>query len=209
MTDTEISRRERKKEGTRRRIFDEAVRLFRERGFEATTIDEIAERADVAKGTFFNHFPRKESVLNYLSETRLVEAEAGVEELLAARKPAREKLIQVYQDAAVAYEADRELTRYVLTELMHLRFAPTEELGVRWESLIARVFEQGQASGELRADVPAQQAIDVLTSIYYSLLFMWSCCTAGPAGDFDLRTELRARLRLVLDGLALRKEAAS
>jgi AcrR family transcriptional regulator len=204
MTDIEISRRERKKEETKRRIFDEAVRLFRQRGFEATTVDEIAERADVAKGTFFNHFPRKESVLNYLSEFRLEQAEANAEELLAAKQPARDKLIRIFLDAATAYEPDRELTRFVLTELLHLRFTPTQELGTRWESLIARVFEQGQAAGELRADIAPARAIDLLTSVYYALLFMWSSCPEGCPMDVNLHEELEARLNLVLDGLAAR-----
>lgn len=209
MTEIEVSRRERKKEETKRRIFQESVGLFREKGFEATTVDEIAERADVAKGTFFNYFPRKESVLNYLSEIRLEAAEADAEALLAAATPAREKLIEIYLGAALAYEADRELTRFVLTELLHLRFTPSMEVGARWESLLARVFEQGQASGQLRADVPPAQAIDVLTSIYYALLFMWSSCPEGSSMDVDLRSELRARLTLVLDGLAARGGSAS
>ncbi len=67
MTEIEVSRRERKKDETRERIFKTAIKLFHARGFEATTVDDITEKADVAKGTFFNYFPRKESVLAYLS----------------------------------------------------------------------------------------------------------------------------------------------
>ena len=81
MTFTEPSRRERKKDETRQRIFDAAIALFREKGFEATTVDEITEKADVGRGTFFNHFPRKETVLAYLSEERLNEAEENVARL--------------------------------------------------------------------------------------------------------------------------------
>ena len=65
MTELELSRRERKKGETRERIFKAACKLFRHKGFEATTIDEIADKADVAKGTFFNYFPRKEAVLGW------------------------------------------------------------------------------------------------------------------------------------------------
>ena len=68
----ELSRRERKKDETRHRIFHAAIDLFREQGFEQTTVDDITEKADVAKGTFFNYFRRKEAVLAYLSESRLL-----------------------------------------------------------------------------------------------------------------------------------------
>jgi AcrR family transcriptional regulator len=58
-----IGRRERKKLRTRALIQREALRLFLEKGFEATTIGEIAEAADIATSTFFNYFPTKEDVV--------------------------------------------------------------------------------------------------------------------------------------------------
>ena len=131
MSELEISRRERKKDETRQRIFLHAIRLFRERGFEATTVDEITERADVARGTFFNYFPKKEAVLAYLSEQRLADAEAAANEVLAADKPAAEKLIEIFARAASAFEEDRELSRYVLSELLERAFAPVEDIGSR------------------------------------------------------------------------------
>lgn len=56
-------RRERKRRETRARITEAAMQLFQERGFSAVTIDEIAERADISKPTFFNYFPAKEDVV--------------------------------------------------------------------------------------------------------------------------------------------------
>lgn len=54
--------RERKKAQTRQAIADAAARLFAERGFEATTVEEVAEAAQVTKKTVFNHFPTKEDL---------------------------------------------------------------------------------------------------------------------------------------------------
>ncbi|PKR56165.1 TetR/AcrR family transcriptional regulator [Thalassospira marina] len=55
-------RRSRKRLATRRSISQVADRLFRERGFENVTVDEIAAAADVGRMTVFNHFPRKEDM---------------------------------------------------------------------------------------------------------------------------------------------------
>jgi AcrR family transcriptional regulator len=63
LSETTIGRRERKKLRTRALIQKEALRLFLEKGFEATTIREIAEAADIATSTFFNYFPTKEDVV--------------------------------------------------------------------------------------------------------------------------------------------------
>ena len=57
------SRRERKKIEARNRIYEAAVRLFEEHGYDGTRVEDITEAADVAVGTFFNHFPSKEAVL--------------------------------------------------------------------------------------------------------------------------------------------------
>jgi AcrR family transcriptional regulator len=63
LPETRLGRRERKKLRTRALIQKEALRLFLEKGFETTTIEEIAEAADIAPSTFFNYFPTKEDVV--------------------------------------------------------------------------------------------------------------------------------------------------
>ena len=55
--------RERKKLKTRAAIQKEAMHLFLERGFDATTIEDIAEAAEISPSTFFNYFPSKEDVV--------------------------------------------------------------------------------------------------------------------------------------------------
>jgi AcrR family transcriptional regulator len=77
MLTTPPDRRTRKRLATRQRISDVATRLFVERGFDEVTVEEIAEAADVARMTVFNHFSRKEDMFFDLDEE-------GREDLLAA-----------------------------------------------------------------------------------------------------------------------------
>ena len=202
MTELELTRRERKKEETKERIFKAAVKLFRDQGFETTTIDDITERADVAKGTFFNYFPRKEAVLGYLLEARMTEAVDNAEATLAEPRPARDKLLALFADIGAGFEEDRELSWFILMESMQRAFIVSDDVHGRWHDLTMHVIQQGQSSGELRTKVDPSRAERVLHSTFLGVLFMWLKCSESAA--MDLQTELKERLTLVLDGLASR-----
>ncbi|MGV4986553.1 TetR/AcrR family transcriptional regulator [Streptomyces sp. NPDC001709] len=75
MTET-MGRRERKKAATRQALADAALELFLEHGFDAVSIRDIAEAADVSTTTLFKHFPSKEALL--------FDMDADVEEALVA-----------------------------------------------------------------------------------------------------------------------------
>ncbi|MFN8587424.1 MAG: TetR/AcrR family transcriptional regulator [Candidatus Eisenbacteria bacterium] len=207
----ELSRRERKKEDTRRRIFEAAISLFREKGFEATTVDEITEKADVGRGTFFNYFPKKESVLAWLSEEKLLVAEQNLAAMLESPRPTREKLVELYLVAASIYEDEPELSRYVLGEWLRRAFQPTADVEKRWQKLVLDLLQQGRSQGEIRAEVEPLRAEATLTSVYFSTVFQFlfggAHCMTPIA---NLRDELVLRFDIVLDGLVpatARKEA--
>src|SRR5689334_24271514 len=58
-----VGRRERHKRAMYERLYTASIELFTEQGYEETSIEDITERADVARGTFFNYFDKKEEVI--------------------------------------------------------------------------------------------------------------------------------------------------
>lgn len=96
--------RERKKQRTRDALVDAAYELFHRKGYDATTVEEIAELADVSPRTFFRYFMSKEDVALAPLDRQFTEVLAA----LAAR-PAGEPVISALRNAAVevvqAYEA--------------------------------------------------------------------------------------------------------
>src|SRR5690242_19094138 len=101
--------RERKKLRTREQITEAAIGLFAKRGFDGTTVDDIAAAADVSRRTFFRYFARKEDVI--LAWKR--ETANELRDALAARPP-EEAPLEAVQGALTAlarsYGARRELT---------------------------------------------------------------------------------------------------
>jgi AcrR family transcriptional regulator len=84
---TETSRRERKKQATRRLIAGTAVRLFVQRGFDAVSVAEIAEAADVSKVTVFNYFPAKSDMVFELAEAALSDPAGAVRDRPPGQTP--------------------------------------------------------------------------------------------------------------------------
>jgi AcrR family transcriptional regulator len=199
MTELELTRRERKKEETKERIFKAALKLFKANGFEGTTIDEIADKADVAKGTFFNYFPRKEAVLGYVPEMWIVEAEEKAATLLTEAGPLGPRMIEMFTEFAEFYEQEPELSRYVITEWTRRMHQGVDEACQRWIDLGVRVVQHLQTIGEMRTDVDARRAHDIIASVYDGTVLRW--LSAAPEHRFPLTEELRRRITLVIEGL--------
>jgi AcrR family transcriptional regulator len=101
-----MSLRERKKAETRARIQAEAMRLFLAQGYDATTVDQIAEAADISHMTFFRHFPAKDDVV------ATDDYDPMMAELIRAR-PAGEPPVERVRATVMAgldavYERDRD-----------------------------------------------------------------------------------------------------
>ncbi|MFI7126803.1 TetR/AcrR family transcriptional regulator [Nonomuraea sp. NPDC050153] len=90
------TRRERKKLQTRQLLIDTALRLFAEQGYERTTIAQITQAADVAKKTFFNHFPTKEDVL-FADTDQYVQAAIEVIGERAPEEHVSDVMLEIYE----------------------------------------------------------------------------------------------------------------
>lgn len=135
-------RRERKRRQTRERIEQAAMTLFLERGFEATTIEEITEAADVSKRSFFDYFPSKEEVVFAWQDSFADRLMAAI-----AARPADESAVKTVEEALMAtVMASADERAMALGELIHctpalkardqLKYAKLEQKLT--EALIAR-----------------------------------------------------------------------
>jgi AcrR family transcriptional regulator len=188
--------RERKKAQTRAQILEAAQELIVERGYESTTMDEVAAQADVSRGTVFNYFPRKDAFLEAWIQARraviaeLFEREQGQAVTTAERL--RHALLALAELLESDVETNRAITRAWVVAGGQLRPGASATA-----DLFADTIRYGQAQGDVRDDLDAAHVARVLLDAYSGALVRW----AGPETDVSLREAVTTVLEVILDGL--------
>lgn len=172
--DTPRSRRANRSEQTRQRILDAATRLFLEGGYHGTTIDSIAEHADVAVETVYSRFGNKANLLNAILEPAIVGSNDGPD-LLDLPEIAE---IRACTDQAAQLRLLARFSRKVLerTHIAHriLRSAAGSDAKAadlhrrdaerRWKTQRAYI-DMLLVNGPLRADITANDAADTYAAL--------------------------------------------
>ncbi len=173
-----FGRRERRRRETRLRLFETAMQLFAAQGFDSTTVEQITEAADVAKGTFFNYFASKEDVLLGLLERQRQAIEEGRKQAETAAS-VRPILERVAHGLATATLGQRVLLRNALGKaLAHdalAKFMGEQLLAARQDA--SAIMARGQELGELRADWPAAALAQMLQQAVFGAYVIWSLAT--------------------------------
>jgi len=169
MNDT-LSRRERKKLETQQSLMDTALRLFCERGYEATTVEDITEATDVAKGTFFNYFPTKDAVLPAIAADRLRQLEDALTPQRGAPDSAVARIKLALRLMSEDPLCNPRLARRLFTAVMRRR-----ELnpGHAIRDLLIEQVHQAQDSGDIREDVDPVYLGSLIRAIFFQLLMLW------------------------------------
>jgi AcrR family transcriptional regulator len=196
-------RRERRKLEVYRRIHQAAVMLFRRQGYEATTVEQIAERADVAKGTVFNYFPSKESLLLALSadvHVKLVDALGPATEWQGT---CRQQIGRLLLTLARLAQADRVVFRLVLNQNIRefWRDAQRDPLSQFVQASVRTALRTGRVRGELNRGVAVEPAARLIEAALFTTLLEW---LNGGITDRAFGRELDAQLDIVFVGIGRR-----
>jgi AcrR family transcriptional regulator len=187
-----VSRRERKRELTRARLYEAALHEFRRSGFDRSSVSHIARRAGVSRASFYFHFPTKEHVLFDLLW--------GIQQEIAKRIAAGDSLrsaLHALVDAMIEAESSVESAELHRDMLMIYVRRPEglslQDLPSPVQEELARQFAAGAAKGQLRAGLDSERATDLcLTSVFGFLIG-----TAEPSAT--RRAELRTLVSLYLE----------
>lgn len=169
------SRRERRRLEVRDRILDAAVALFDERGFDETPVADICARADIAYGTFFNHFPAKLDLLRELADRSVRELAEDLEALRKGPGTLPEQLHELFEATARNALAMGPRHRELLARVLSLAYTDApEERDRRFQTALRGFLEDGVSAGRIRGDVPVETLTDVVAGTFTSVVLSWA-----------------------------------
>lgn len=188
-----MTKRQERAEASKERIYDAAIRLYAEKGFEETSVKDITAAAGCSVGAFYHHFASKDGVLE---ETfRRADVRFGD---IAASLPALEgeaKIAEYLARYARFVQVDNGL------ELAKRLYTPKNKLfvrkGRRMQTALAALIAEEEAAGRLRLEADPETACDWLFIGARGIVFHWCL----KEGSFDLEEAMRAYARRALRGL--------
>jgi len=163
------SRHERRRLQTRKLLIQTALQLVLEKGYEAITIQDITDRADLGRGTFYIHFKDKEEVVWTAFQDLFHELEQEAHSKLDRRLPQVEYfgLLNIFQHA----EKNRDLYRVMFGG------QGSAMLTGRAQDYLANAFlddiRQAPQSAEIDFDLPEEIEAQLLTGAITRLLYWW------------------------------------
>ena len=187
-------RREKRKQEIRERIEEAAYRLFRRHGIEDVSIEQICSEADVARRTFYGHYPNKQALLQSLSGSRVrFTADDMMQRIMRqqADTPARISAMVSYMEENLAdyTEVDRALIVLApgsLDDDAHLR-----EVSNSLRDYLAGLLSIGQSEGDTNTAFSAELMADMIVGTTNTMIVNWA---ANP--DYPITKKLEEARRL-------------
>ena len=198
--------RERKKARTHQGIVDAAVEVFRERGYEKTTVEEIVRRVEISQPTFYKYFGSKDVVLRevaggmlrqWAQEAEAVSRQEGEDTGAALRR--------IFERIAATMLGDRPLWQcIVLADALNPMRAPEQRDADRDTTRsVAAILARGQRRGEITERFAAVRLAENLIAMQIMDCLAWG---ADMLEDRSLEEVLAENLDFFLHGAAVAKE---
>lgn len=164
------------KDRTRALLLEVATQMIGERGFGSTSVDEIAERAGVAKGTVYYHFRSKTELVDALITEGLAPLAEQMRRSVDTSRPARESLQALVRTELAFIQSNRQFAKLLVRELWQEDRAWRETLVLIRERIVTVIQEQverGVEAGELRRDLDPHFAASSLFALTAVVALDW------------------------------------
>jgi AcrR family transcriptional regulator len=191
-------RTERKKKETRRKIVAVAIDLIQRQGFNNTTMEQIANEADVARKTLYNYFPVKEAIVEDYVRGISQGLAQKTSDLLENLPDTRSRLLAALNNAYEWVEINPEITAiclgYRLKNMSKGSGYSDGETGT--QSIMAEIIRKGQLAGDIKRDIPVKLLVAQIDILRGVVVMDW----LKDSSKFELRQEIAKIVDLFLYG---------
>jgi AcrR family transcriptional regulator len=154
------------------RILRAAVKLFAEKGFDATTVQEVVAAAEVTKGALYHYFDSKDDLLYEIYHSLIGVQTADLDDIVARDLGAKETVRAILVNLVVSTAARIDETAVFVREMHKLdseRMAAFRADRRRYQRTFRDVIAKAQAAGEFSALVPADTAVLIALGVVNQL----------------------------------------
>ncbi|HXN98806.1 MAG TPA: TetR/AcrR family transcriptional regulator [Candidatus Acidoferrales bacterium] len=194
-------RRERKKAAVRAHILSTAIQLFSQHGLDSVTVDQIADAADIGKGTIYNYFSTKEDIVVAFMVDFETRVQAKVRRLVISKGSLQSILAEFIRFQFRMKKPYHQFVRVFLGQ-MFLRteqFIPYMfEMQKAIDPPLEALFRGLQERGLMRKDVHPPELVVIFKTIHLGLTALWA--VEGPPFQFTEKT-LKQEIKLFCQGL--------
>lgn len=195
-----MCRFEHKKEATRQTIIELAMLLFKRQGFDATTMEQIADEVDIARKTLYNHFPVKDAIITGYVQRVLKEqwdqTIQQLQELPDTRSRLTAALLRGWEWAKAELTGDILEKYYSYRRQTLLQSFKDRGHGTGLADLLAYIIRLGQKAGEIRQDLQGEELASYLDCNHTITVLRW---LANPE-RFPIQEGIARSVGLFLDG---------
>jgi AcrR family transcriptional regulator len=202
-----MSRREKRKQQTRQAILEAAIELFSQKGYEKTSIDEIARSAGIGKGTVYSYFTTKKAIIRGFCEYELEQIHAELVRRSNQDTPILEQMVVIYMTEFRQVTRNREFGRLFMREAVFpddAEVAGNLEVDNKYFQLLFPIIETAKKRGELRAELEPLHICAHFYSLFILIIHAWY--TGRVAGE-EVEEGMRTLFQQALTGLLPRESS--
>ncbi len=190
-----MTRKEREREFKKKEILSAAVKLFAEKGYEYTTLDEIAEAAEFGKGTLYNYFQNKEELYVAILEDILGSFLSNLKKISETTSTFYEFVYEVIQNVLTFYLENQSAFMLLVHERLHVVKSTPFEIPDRLkmlhhesEKIHKKRISEAIKNGEI-VDIDVDKIIHIYRGMMFAYIFGLVSCNLEAEIDIAKETQ--------------------
>jgi len=202
-------RRKREKENRKNAILKAARRLFFEKGFRSVTVESIARKAELSKGSVYLYFNSKDEIYSQILLNDIDKFYRRVTDMCDRNRPASDLLVELSHIYIDFFLRDRELFRILMTFMLHANHSNLQEelqnhvikATNRSIEIIERIFQRGIEGGEFLSTMNVRQSRYALWGLLNGIISLYLFTAPEPRREDLIRSTIDTSLDIFIKGI--------